>query len=465
MVPGSIYLHGFGTRFDLPIPLVLYLTGAALVVALSFVLVAVFAGRRLGEDAVRYPRWPAPLLTWLANSSLVRGLGGIIGVLGLLAVVVTGLAGSQEPSRSPAEFLTWIYFWAGLLLLTGVVGNLWALLNPWTAIYDSVGRFVRRPAPQPLPARFGIWPALAFFFLFACLELTSGVANRPWLLATLAVLYSIVTLTGMVIFGRDPWLQRCEAFSVVLGVIGRFAPVEAQRSGDGRGLQVFWRPWGVGLLQPQRAGWDWILLVILMLSTLAFDGILATPLWKEFFLRAVGAVRPVLGSLSFAVIRTLAMIGLTAVFAAAFTLTMRLVLLFGSRKVDSLATMTAFTFTLVPIALVYNAAHNYTYLVVQAQGLIPLLADPLGRGWKLLPTADYVPSFVLAGAALVWYMQVILIVIGHVIAVYLSHLRAGERYRRAANILFSQYPMLVLMILYTMTSLWILAQPITREAA
>ena len=59
-------------------------------------------------------------------------------------------------------------------------------------------------------------------------------------------------------------------------------------------------------------------------------------------------------------------------------------------------------------------------------------------------------------------MQVILIVLGHVIAVYLAHLRAGERFKTARNALLSQYPMLLLMVAYTMTSLWILAQPITE---
>ena len=61
-------------------------------------------------------------------------------------------------------------------------------------------------------------------------------------------------------------------------------------------------------------------------------------------------------------------------------------------------------------------------------------------------------------------VSIVLIVLGHVIAVYLSHLRAGERFRTAQRALLSQYPMLVLMVLYTMTSLWILAQPITRES-
>jgi hypothetical protein len=52
------------------------------------------------------------------------------------------------------------------------------------------------------------------------------------------------------------------------------------------------------------------------------------------------------------------------------------------------------------------------------------------------------------------------IVVGHVIAVYVAHRMALNVFgtRRAA--LLSQIPMLLLMVAYTMTSLWMLAQPI-----
>jgi hypothetical protein len=101
-------------------------------------------------------------------------------------------------------------------------------------------------------------------------------------------------------------------------------------------------------------------------------------------------------------------------------------------------------------------------MVIQAQALFPLLADPFAMGWHLIPTQGYQPSFALAQASTVWYVQVVLIVLGHILAVFLAHLRAGERFQTARNALLSQYPMLLLMVLYTMTSLWILAQPITQ---
>jgi len=198
-----------------------------------------------------------------------------------------------------------------------------------------------------------------------------------------------------------------------------------------------------------------------MLSTLAFDGISATPAWQDFNI----ALEPIwlpLGAGGFFFVRTVGLLLMTVTFMLVFVAFMQLVMYFGSRKVDLTATVSAFALTLVPIALVYNAAHNYSYVTVQSQLLIPLLNDPLGKGWNLLPAvAHYQPSFVLAQAAIVWYAQVILIVLGHVIAVYLSHLRAGERFRTAERALLSQYPMLVLMVAYTVVSLSILAAPTT----
>jgi hypothetical protein len=204
--------------------------------------------------------------------------------------------------------------------------------------------------------------------------------------------------------------------------------------------------------------------VILMLSTLAFDGILATSSWQDFTV----ALEPVwlpMGAFGFFFVRTLGLLLLTLTFFLVFIAFMELVIFFGRRSVDLKTTVTSFALTLVPIALVYNAAHNYSYVTVQSQVLIPLLNDPLQKGWHLWPAvANLQPNYALAQASTVWYAQVVLIVLGHVVAVYLSHLRAGERFRTAQRALLSQYPMLLLMVLYTMTSLWILAQPITREA-
>jgi hypothetical protein len=461
MDTASVLLHGFGARYDLPASLWLYIFAAAGVVVISFVMVVLFAGEQVGAKAIQYPRRPSQLLLRIGRTPWPRLVGGTIGLLGLVAVIVTGLFGSSDPNLNPAEYLMWIYFWSGTVILSGLLGNLWSLLNPWAAIYDGLSRFVRLGPVWKLP-NVGVWPAVIAYFSFACLELTSGMANRPSFVATLAIAYTALTLGGMILFGRDEWLGRVEGLTVLFSVVGRFSPVEAERDQSGRLSAVYLRPWGVGLLKPAPSGWDSVVFVILMLSTLAFDGILATPSWQDFSVSMESVWLP-FGPWGFFAFRTVAMVLLTCAFLFVFVAFMELVIFFGSRKVDLLATVSAFAYTLVPIALVYNAAHYYSYVIVQSQGLIPLLNDPLARGWDLWPAvAGYKPSFALAQASTVWFAQIVLIVLGHVIAVYLSHMRAGERFRSAQRALLSQYPMLVLMVLYTMTSLWILAQPITK---
>jgi len=89
--------------------------------------------------------------------------------------------------------------------------------------------------------------------------------------------------------------------------------------------------------------------------------------------------------------------------------------------------------------------------------------EPLTRYATARTVRAYVAALVRIGlvdARAVWYISIGAIVIGHVIAVYLAHCVALQAYsdRRAA--LRSQWPMVALMICYTMTSLWIIAQPI-----
>jgi len=460
MLDARIILHGFGQRFDLSVPLYLYLFAASGVVFLSFVLVVLFAGDQVGEKATAYPRRAAGWLSAIARTRWPRLIGGAVGILSLLVVVIAGFFGSTTAFNNPAEYFVWIFFWAFTVILSGLVGNLWYLLNPWAAMYDLIARaFTVRPRWK-LP-NAGVWPAVALYFSFACLELTSGMSSRPQIVALAAILYTLLTLAGMFLFGRDQWLERCEAFTVLFGIIGRFGPVEAERDEGGRIRTVYLRPWGAGLLNPMPAGWDRVAFVILMLSTLAFDGILATPAWQDFTVALIPIWQP-LGQFGFFFVRTLGLVLLTIAFFLVFLAFMEAVVFLGRRTVDMQATVTAFALTLVPIALVYNAAHNYSYMLVQAQYLVPLLNDPLQKGWHLWPAVvSFKPSFALAQASTVWYAQIVLIVLGHIVAVLLAHLRANAVFQSAQSALLSQYPMLLLMVMYTFTSLWILAQPVT----
>ena len=122
-----------------------------------------------------------------------------------------------------------------------------------------------------------------------------------------------------------------------------------------------------------------------------------------------------------------------------------------------------FVLSLVPIALAYNLAHFIGYLLIQGQLIIPLASDPFGWGWNLLGTAGYRLDLELIGAKAVWYMSVAAIVLGHVASVYVAHVVSLGRPVGRAAALRGQYAMLALMVVYTASSLWIIAQPIVEQ--
>jgi hypothetical protein len=136
----------------------------------------------------------------------------------------------------------------------------------------------------------------------------------------------------------------------------------------------------------------------------------------------------------------------------------------SGRRLSGGALARAFVLTLIPIALAYHMAHYFSFFLIQGQLLIPLLSDPFGVGWNVLGSAGYRPDIGIVGARFAWFTAVIAIVVGHIMAVYLAHVMALRTWREHAPALRSQYPMLVLMVGYTMVSLWILSQPMVEQS-
>jgi hypothetical protein len=118
--------------------------------------------------------------------------------------------------------------------------------------------------------------------------------------------------------------------------------------------------------------------------------------------------------------------------------------------------------TLVPIALAYHLAHYLSFLLLAGQLILPPASDPFGLGWDLFGTANRTLDIGIVIMRTVWWTAVIAIVVGHVYAVYLAHVMALRLYGSGRPALLSQLPLVLLMIGYTMISLWILSQPIVE---
>jgi len=464
--------HGFGQRYDLPIPLSFYVWGAGATVALSFVGFTLFLRQEPNLSRLRAEWHPKGRLV---NAVVMSARSLAVGLLAL--VIVAGLFGSQDPIRNIAPAMIWIIAWVGLAFLSLLLGEVWALINPWDTVFtfaESSYRRIRAGAVlgsgRRYPEWLGVWPAFLLFVLFSWMELVWSGKNVPAELAAALLVYSGLTWLGMFVFGREAWLGRGEVFTLVFGTFARFAPLA--RMLEGRvGIRV--RPPAAGLLEDHPLTISMVAMVIALLATVTFDGFLETPLWARVDFAVLDsasdssfwAVLSLREDQAVRAVRTLTLLGWVLLFLGVYAVFCWLTAaVSGDRAVSAGIIARRFVLTFVPISLAYHVAHYFSLLFIGGQYAIPLLSDPLGRGWNLFGTAGYQVDIGFVTPRLQWSVAVVAVVLGHVVAVYLSHITALRVFRSSRAALVSQIPMIVLMVGYTMISLWILSQPIVETA-
>jgi polyferredoxin len=491
LVPRVALAHGFGQRYDLPVPFWLWAAAAGAAVALSFAILGLFVKASPGVHGYARLNLLRFRVGRLLAGRRVRLAVQLASVSLLALVVAASLLGDQSPTRNLAPTFIWVAWWVGVAYLSALVGDLWAVVNPWAAVFGWLDAPLgpRKPLAR-YPARLGVWPAVALFLAFAWIELIYTGRSIPARLGHLVLAYSALTWTGMALFGRTPWLRHGDPFATAFGVLARFSPMELRVTDreacrrcevacggrDGACLDCGacferaaparreWnlRPYAAGLLNTADVSASMVVFVLLLLSTVTFDGFTATPAWARLE-GALYARMTALGEARLTVIDTLGLLAFPLLFVLVYLAFARWMARMGENQLAPATVARLFVLSLVPIAIAYHLAHYFTYLLIQGQLLIRLASDPFGYGWNLFGTARYRPDIGLVGARAVWYTAVAAIVLGHVLAVYVAHVVALREYRDRRAALRSQLPMLVLMVGYTVVSLWIIAQPIVES--
>jgi hypothetical protein len=108
--------------------------------------------------------------------------------------------------------------------------------------------------------------------------------------------------------------------------------------------------------------------------------------------------------------------------------------------------------------MAYHFAHYFSLLITTLPGSFALISDPFGMGLNIFGTAGDRINL-LIGADKIWYIELFVIVAGHIFGAYIGHKIAYEKFRSKKQILLSQLPILVLMVVYTAFGLWILSEP------
>jgi hypothetical protein len=133
------------------------------------------------------------------------------------------------------------------------------------------------------------------------------------------------------------------------------------------------RPYAAGLLDRAPASPSMTALVLLLLSVVLFDGLLATPEWSLIEAAAGGGLEPM-------TLRSIGLVAFWLVFLGAYLLVCALMrAVTGQHSAAEIAR--AFVYTLIPIAIGYHVAHYLVFLLIQGQYVVPLISDPFGFGW------------------------------------------------------------------------------------
>jgi hypothetical protein len=433
--PAAAGAHGLVQRANLPIPEWLFGTAAAIVLSVSFMALALLWSRPRIEGSNGWR--PLPRLGRVLASAQLELACHVVGALLLGLVLVAGFAGVQEADDNFAPTFIYITFWVGLAFASALFGDVFRAFNPWG--------LVRLRARRPYPDRLGRWPAALGLLGFAWLELASeGWGQRPDVLAAAVAAYSVITLAAMRVWGTEAWLDRGEAFSVYFSLFSRLSIFER------RDRVVGLRPPLSALTRLDREPGT-VAVVLVMIGTVTFDGLSQGSLWAG----VAGRLDDVIGSER--VVATAGILLSVALVAGFYSLGV-----LGARTVGGTQSAErlrrAFVHSLVPIALVYVAAHYFTFLAFEGQGIVPLASDPLGKGWNLFGTASDAIDYGVISQNQTWYAQVAFVVAGHVAALILAHERALVLYDKAKLAVRSQYWMLGVMVGFTSLALWLLAQ-------
>ncbi len=449
-----ILAHGIGGIRDLPVPRYIFFYGAAGVLVVSFVALA-FLWRRpvLAERSAGRPL-PARLQRALLSTTL-RAAVGAASFFVFAFLWLGALIGRNSSGVNLTPTFVYVYFWIAVPLLVVLVGNVWPVLNPWRAAADGVGWALRRlglheGAPFEYPQRLGRWPAAVLLLSFVTMELSYVDPSDPHALALAIAIYSVATWTGAIAFGSDYWFRYGDGFSVDFDLLSRISAFG--RRDDGQ-LVVRTPFSGLSISDPTPGT---IAFVGVMLGSTFFDGFSRTSIWQNPYYNVQVDLldRPSLADLVGQLMNVGGLLACVAFVGLAFRLAVR-----GTESIaDRKDLSREFIDGLIPIALVYVIAHYFSLLLYQGEVGVRLLSDPWGRGWDLFGTHDFEPNFTFLTPHTIWYVQVAALVIGHIAGLAVAHDRAVGLFRTPRMALWTQYPMLVLMVLFTVGGLWVLSQ-------
>ena len=441
---GPALAHATEGGLVLLLPTDVYTAAGAAAVALTVVLMALLPDRAMA-------RVFAPLNLFRLPTGRGPRVTSLLSALGFLWLLWQGATGERDPMENPLTLGVWTVFWIALVVVQGVVFDIWRWVNPWSGPAALLRGLGLRPV-LPLPVRLGYGPGIVTFLGFAGFLMADPAPADPARLALFGGLYWLGNLAAALLFGPR-WLRRGEGLTLLMRSYARMSLV-ARRGGRLRLGLSGWR-----VLRTRVPGGGWAVFMLMMLACGSFDGVNETFWW----LGVLGLNPLEFPGRSAVVVQNLAgLLAANALLIAVFAVTIKMGLALNRSTLGLGPAMRLFAPTVLPIALGYHIAHYYTAFLVEGQYLWAMIEMAFEAGHDHHGHDHHVTTgFFNTTDSMrrIWLTQAGAVVLGHVIAVMLAHAVALRVFGTARRALLSQAPLALFMIGYTFFGLWLLASP------
>jgi len=321
-------------------------------------------------------------------------------------------------------------------------GRVYRLCNPLRWLHRGVCKLAAtdpRRGAWEYPVGLGCWPAAGFLFAFVWLELVHPAttldlsAIRLWFALVAALL-----MLGAAVYG-DTWFEHADPFEVYSSLVARLSPFGRRTDG----ALVVRNPLENLDGQPPMPGLVGV--VAVLFGSTAFDSFQDSSRWLNFSQRY---------SEHGIALNTAGLLGFCLLVLVTFTIASVATGRIGDLDRRNLPSLMAHS--VVPIVVGYIVAHYLSYFVVVGITTVQQLGDPFLRGWTLTAElTDFNKYAIYNHPTALAVVKVAAVVTGHVCGVIAAHDRAVRLLPRR-HAVAGQLPMLLLMVGYTLTGLWLL---------
>ncbi len=437
----DVLAHGVGGRSDLPIPAEYAFAAAVAALVVSFAVLALaWRGSRFRGDAAGRP--VAGPIAAVVDSKLVRGLVVAL-ALTLAAWVSMAAIFGADSLVNPTFGAVYALLWVGLVPAALLFGPIYRLCNPLRWLHQGlclVARIDPAAGVTSYPVRLGLWPAALLLFAFVWLELVdpNTATDLTWVTLWFAVV-GVVLLLGATVYG-DTWFAHADPFEVYSSLVARLSPYG--RKGDG--TLVVRNPLDNLDGIPPRPGLVGV--VSVLLGSTAFDSFRESSRWLRFSQQYPDSAT---------LLNSFTLIGFCLIVLVTFIGAAVLVGGIGHARRRDLPNL--FAHSLVPIVVGYIVAHYLSFFVSTGITTLQQLGDPLSQGWTLTSWAYRLDKYAFYDHLTALAVTKV-VATSSVLGVIAAHDRAVRLLPRI-RALVGQLPILVLMVAYTLTGLWLLFSP------